>query len=54
MRARVGELVARGPLNYYNGVLTLFGEGALEDRYQFTARGRLQPDWSTRCSAGTH
>ena len=52
-RARVDDLVGRAPLRYYDHVLTLFGQGAAEGRYQFNARGRLTPDWSTSCTAGT-
>lgn len=33
-------------LNYYNAVLTLFGEGAVQGRYRFNAQGQLMPRWA--------
>lgn len=51
-RGRVAELASRAPLNYYDSVLVLFGEGAVDGRFQFTPRGRLQPAWSASCGTG--
>lgn len=51
-RSRVSEM-ARNPLGYYDTVLALFGQGAIEGRYQFNARGRLTPDWSISCTTGS-
>jgi len=53
MRGRVSELSDRASLGYYNGVLTLFGQGFTDGRFQFDARGQLQPNWSNSCRAGT-
>ena len=34
----------KGPVNYYDQALILFGKGGL-DGYRFDAQGRLQPKW---------
>jgi len=33
------------PLGYYNQMLTLFGKGWFEGRFQFDKDGRLEPSW---------
>ena len=41
-----GQAARRGaPVNYYDQVLILFGQGWLDGRYRFDAQGRLQPRW---------
>lgn len=35
---------------YYDQVLTLFGLGALEDRFAFDRKGQLIPAWKSRCA----
>lgn len=42
--------VIDAPLTYYDQVLRLFGEGALQGRFRFDRHGELQPAWQ---SAGT-
>ncbi len=42
---------AAAALTYYDRCLVLFGKGWLDRRYRFSADGRLQPAWSTQCSA---
>ena len=36
---------------YYDQVLTLFGLGGLEGRFQFDATGQLIPNWKSSCSS---
>lgn len=45
---------AAAALPYYERMLVLFGQGWLENRFRFSADGRLLPAWrSTACSART-
>jgi endoglucanase len=37
------------PPAYYDQCLALFGEGFLERRYAFSAEGRLDVKWESRC-----
>lgn len=37
---------AGAPTHYYDQVLILFGQGWLDGRFRFDARGRLQPAWT--------
>ena len=48
VQARLLANVERGlasKMGYYNQMLTLFGHGWFEGRYQFDADGRLEPAW---------
>ena len=48
------QSAAANALPYYERNLVLFGQGWLENRYRFSADGRLLPAWrSTPCSAKT-
>jgi endoglucanase len=38
------------PLRYYDQVLSLFGQGWIEKRYQFNKTGHLVPRWKLQCS----
>lgn len=49
-RARLDALRQHDATRYYDQVLRLFGEGAIEGRYRFAADGRLQPRWETACA----
>ncbi|WP_125076670.1 cellulose synthase complex periplasmic endoglucanase BcsZ [Pseudoxanthomonas sp. SGT-18] len=42
---------AADSLPYYDRCLVLFGKGWVDRRYRIAADGRLQPAWSTPCSA---
>lgn len=35
--------------NYYSSVLSLFGTGAMDNRYSFGPEGKLQTQWETQC-----
>jgi endoglucanase len=52
LQTQYRRVVALSPLdradNYYDQVLTLFGLGWLEGRYQFEAQGQLKPRWSCK------
>ena len=37
------------PPAYYDQCLALFGEGYVERRYTFSAEGRLEVKWESRC-----
>lgn len=52
-RARVAAS-AWPPAGYYNAVLTLFGEGAVEQRFAFAANGRLLLPGDAACAAASH
>lgn len=49
LRAQLQRLASRPPQPeaYYDQVLTLFGQGAIEARYGFDAHGQLLPAWAT-------
>jgi len=47
-RARWGGLYGQPP-SYYDQDLALFGEGFAEERFRFTAQGRLAPEWEGTC-----
>ena len=55
LRLQQARLQARDaePQAYYEQVLRLFGQGALEGRYRFDAGGRLWPAWAA-CAAPGH
>ena len=36
--------------NYYSSVLSLFGTGAMDNRYSFGPEGKLQTQWQAQCS----
>jgi endoglucanase len=46
-RQRHGSLYGHPP-RYYDQNLILFAQGALQGRYRFDSRGRLQPAWATQ------
>lgn len=35
---------------YYSTVLTLFGQGWVQQRYRFNRQGELQPSWNSQCA----
>ena len=43
-----GALVGESP-TYYDQVLSLFGQGWIEQRFSFSKTGQLIPAWSQRC-----
>ncbi|MDV3469625.1 cellulose synthase complex periplasmic endoglucanase BcsZ [Stenotrophomonas sp. C3(2023)] len=51
LRNELARIPADADLNYYDRVLILYGKGWHDGRYRFSADGRLQPAWSTACSA---
>lgn len=51
-RSRVAEQYLQNDQAYYSDVLSLFGLGWLERRYQFAANGNLSVPWKQTC-AGT-
>jgi len=44
-RSRFATALVGAPPSYYDQMLTLFGQGALEGRYRFGLRGELRPAW---------
>lgn len=51
LRGELARLPANGGSNYYERALVLFGKGWHDQRFRFSADGRLLPAWSTACSA---
>ncbi|MGI4813203.1 MAG: cellulose synthase complex periplasmic endoglucanase BcsZ [Janthinobacterium lividum] len=49
-QARVASAAA-APGNYYDNVLTLFGQGWLDGRYRLDGQGRLTPRWGNACQS---
>lgn len=48
--AQLAQVPAPTAMGYYDRVLALFGRGWMDQRYRFSAEGRLHPAWSTPCS----
>lgn len=45
-----GELIGENP-TYYDQILSLFGQGWIEQRFKFSKTGQLIPAWSWQCSS---
>jgi endoglucanase len=43
-----GELIGENPI-YYDQILSMFGQGWIEQRFKFSKTGQLIPAWSRQC-----
>ncbi len=43
-----GQLIGENPI-YYDQILSMFGQGWLEQRFKFSKTGELIPAWSRQC-----
>jgi len=43
-----GELIGENPI-YYDQILSMFGQGWIEQRFKFSTTGQLIPAWSRQC-----